>query len=380
MKDYSLYRAVRFDHADGLLDKLKKFMSVAVMQCVLYDEEGQTTLKPHYQGWIKFENEEQMNAWEDRWKEFKKSVWPSRKGAGRGGNRPTYVKNFKNGEAAQVYCAKDGKQAYVQNVTAAELERLAAKSYQKGETRKQTFLNAIVQRMKEKDVKSRTEVYYELCEYYHENDKELNPWRLQPQCNTVCRMLWGKKFSQWLAETEVRAEFNAPKEDDAQPQAGEEDSEASSSAADSECSAEYAECEEVSGSGGDVGQFDIPVQQVYCNAGSASGVQRVHSTVHAVQDNGVQVAVHSGVYRDRRIRCVEQDTAEGSHSDRSDWSTVNQYGVRDVAVQQQEDDCKVNGAVQYLREVSSSGDVGGDSVIVVPCEYEVEAMDRYNES
>lgn len=323
MNDYSMYRAVRFDHADGLLDKLKLFMATAVMQCILYDEEGATTMKPHYQGWIKFESEEQAAAWDERWKTFKSSIWPSRKGAGRGGNRPTYVKSFKNGEAAQVYCAKDGKLVYNQNVDIQEVARLAKKSYQKGATRKQTFLNAIVQRMKEKNVKSKADVYHELIKYYDENDKELNPWRLQSQTNTVCYKLWGEKFSQWLAQTEVRVNYYAPQEDVPPPaSSSEEVSEESECSFAEECPPEHnvLQADDNAVTASSTASDDMDGVPPDVPSGSASSVHGVHVAVRQLQDSRDQVVVHSPVGfsgRGQRHTGPVSDTSPRVHGGRS---------------------------------------------------------------
>ncbi len=203
--EMKLYRAVRFDH-DGHHNTgpaLKAFIAPRVQQCLLYNEVGTTTLKPHYQGWIKFETQEQADKWDAEWPAERKRLWPSTPGAGRGGNRHSYCKPAKK-ETALVYAAKDGDEYYNKGVSEDEVKRLKAASYQKGETRKQTFMNGIVKRMQDKGCCTDSEVFHELVLYYDDQGKELNEYRLAAQCNSICFKMWGRKFSQYMVDRQRR--------------------------------------------------------------------------------------------------------------------------------------------------------------------------------
>lgn len=375
--DYSLHRAVRFDADSGVLDKLKVLLSSTVEQAVLYYELGSTTLKPHYQGWIKFKGEEQEAAWEGKegiYAKFKLSIWPPQKGCGRGKNNHSYCKPFKKGETAQVYSSKDKDLSYSQNVSEDELKRLCDKSYQKGATRKQTFLNAIVKRMQDKAVKTRSQVYYELCEYYCENDKELNPWRLTPQCNTVCWMLWGKKFSQFLSETEVRIEFNAPQEEvnDSPPASEdiqEEDNGTSASDDGEEQPCVHQEAVSAVDDRSDSGDRLAGVSAAVFSE-SASVVFGAGGCVRQLQDSRCEADVHSVLGQQRSecaADCCDDGVAPCIHvggSQRvprrvsSDRGSVS--GVGEGATDQE-----ATGAVQYLHQESRSGAGGGAKGITV---------------
>lgn len=298
MAGYDMHRAFRVDLSETVsqslvVDFLKQQQ---IIKAAIYHEVAQQTKKPHLQGWIVFSGEAELKAFSNKWTVFKRNYKLDKS--------KSSVAKFRKGDTAMVYAAKDGQLVWQHGVTDEELKAIAERSYQKGETKKQTFLNAIVQRMKEKKVRSKSAVYYELCEYYYENGKELSPWRLMSQCNTVCRMLWGEKFSRHMAETEVRIEYNAPEEDES-PQASdapEGDSEESASDTEPECSDEHDDVQTVSSSGRAASEQHLAVQPVRFHSGRVAELHRLHGSVHSLQDQRSETAVHASVHGHRRRR------------------------------------------------------------------------------
>lgn len=356
MDGYDNHRAFRVDLSETVsqeivIDFLKQQQ---IIKAAIYHEIAQQTKKPHLQGWMAFSGEADVKAFSKKWTVFKRNHKLDKS--------KSSVAKFRKGDTAMVYAAKDGNIVWQHGVTDEELEELSKRSYQKGETKKQTFLNAIVQRMKEKNAKSKSAVYYELCEYYYENGKELSPWRLMPQCNTVCRMLWGEKFSRHMADTEVRINFYATEEDDAPPPPGsEEDSEASDSEAGNDDQGQSDVLQEVVCRGTDNDQRDVVVHvQELCDCAAASS-DRVPEPVQPVQGTCVEVHVpahgdgrrHFNTGRQRTSRHPLSVAATAVHNDRQERQRDTGNRGRSSTVQQRQDD---QGAVEGIQHISQGSE------------------------
>lgn len=334
-----------------------------IVKAAIYYEVAQQTKKPHLQGWMAFSGEQELKAFSKAWYVFKR--------ANKLDKSNSSVAKFRKGDTAMVYAAKDGNIVWQHGVTTEELEELSKRSYQKGETKKETFLNAIVQRMREKGCKTDSQVYFELTEYYFENGKELSPWRLTAQCNTVCRMLWGKIFSEYMSQREHRY-FNGPEEevnDSPPPEVG-----STSQDDEEDCGPSEADSPERSVLQEDVVQDDFRCDQgsrVDCDSaefqdGGYPGVYRVSGNVRQLQDQCSQGDVYPilGQQRSEPERSDLyvpssrlHDRGSGRYREYRDDGRAGIHGARECA-----NDPEASGAFQYLHQESGSGDTDRRSV------------------
>lgn len=344
---------------------VNQFINENAKRAALYFELGTKTGRQHFQGWIEVED---MDAFERNWKVFKTGRFPKR--VGKGGVSWATAKAFRKGEQAMVYSTKDGERSIVVGYTDEELKALENRSFKKGATAKETFWNAIIQRMKEKKVMSKTGVYQELCHYYDENDKELNPWRLMSQTNSICYKMWGEKFSQHLARTEVRVDFNATQEvvpEEADNEAP-DDSEAYDSQEDGtpeDDSTECSVCEEnrtVGDCSGDEGS-GVDGDTVHLQVESDSGLHVVRSAVRQLQDQCSKANVSSLLGQQRSVksgRANNAKSAKGVHASGPEREPCKHSVVRGSVsgLVEVKDDQKATGTVQHLHQGTRGGDTG----------------------
>jgi len=320
MAGLDMHRAFRVDLSELVTQSvvIEFLRQQQIEKAAVYYEVAQQTKKPHLQGWLAFSGEAELQAFSRKWTVFKRSHKLDKS--------KSSVAKFRKGDTAMVYAAKDGNIVWQHGVTDDELKAIAERSYQKGETKKETFMNAIVKRVQDKGCKTDTQVYIELCEYYYENGKELSPWRLTAQCNTVCRKLWGEKFSQYMAHRERRyfeadgpsdGSEHAPRAAPCEEAVSEEEASCSS-----EAGPEQHDDVQANGPAGDIRDdcgSRMVGEQLVIQSESTSGRVGVYEPVRQLQDQRSQADVHAvlGLSGRNTERSSLRDAAQGVHIDRS---------------------------------------------------------------